>query len=588
MKTKVLLVYPEIPTTYWSFKYSLSFLNKKSSMPPLGLLTVAALMPEHYELKLLDMNVTDLTREAIENADIVFASAMLVQKDSMRKVINMCMECGTPLAAGGPYPTSSYKDIEGVDYFILNEAEITLPEFIKDYDNGTAKKIYTSDIKPDLAETPVPRFDLLENMADYGSMALQYSRGCPFNCEFCDIIEMFGRTPRTKTPGQFIEEMEHLYNTGFRGSLFIVDDNFIGNKAKVKELLREIIRWQNKNKFPFNIFTEASINLAQDDELLDLMVKAGFRYVFVGIETPDTNTLASMQKKQNLKEDILENVIKIQSRGLEVLGGFIVGFDTDPEDIFERQIRFIQEAGIPLAMIGLLTAISNTQLYRRLEAEGRILGASSGNNTHNFELNFIPKMPADKLVNGYKQIISEIYKPKNYFERCWTLISRLPKKKTLNKRIELIFIKAFFLSLFKQSFSKYGFIYLKFLLKVLFKKPSFFVPAVIQAVKGYHFFKITEEILQAEAFSTMLDVYMEHLMNEISEIMAKGNALIASKMEEYKTDLKHKTGKRYKRMNYNMQVYLNERLNKFDLYCDSIISQWKDKLSLQNKSEDNN
>ncbi len=587
MKTKVLLVYPEIPTTYWSFKYSLPFVGNKSAMPPLGLLTVASLMPENYELKLLDMNVTNLTREAVENADIVFVSAMIVQKDSLRAVIDLCRECGTPVAAGGPYPSSSYKEIEGADYFILNEAEVTLPEFLSDYENGTAKRIYTSDIKPDLEKTPAPRFDLIDNMRDYGSMALQYSRGCPFNCEFCDIIEMLGRIPRAKSPEQFVGEMEVLYNTGFRGSLFVVDDNFIGNKTKVKTLLRQIIKWQQKKKFPFNMFTEASINLAHDDELLDLMVKAGFRYVFIGIESPDVNTLALTQKKQNLKEDILENVKKIQSRGLEVLGGFIVGFDSDPEDIFDRQIGFIQEAGIPVAMIGLLTALTNTQLYRRLETEGRLLGASNGNNTHNFQVNFVTKMPVNKLINGYKRIISEIYKPKNYFERCMTLISRLPGKKTENKRIEMGYIKAFFQSLFKQGFSKYGFIYMKFLMKVLFKKPGFFVPAVVLAVKGYHFFKITEEIIQAEEFSTMLNIHMEGLMKEFADIMARGNALIASKMEEYKADLKHKTGRRYKRMNYDMQLYLNDRLNKFDSYCDSIISQWKDKLRLPEKREDN-
>jgi radical SAM superfamily enzyme YgiQ (UPF0313 family) len=587
MSIKALLVYPEIPTTYWSFKYSLPFIGNKSSMPPLGLLTIASLMPENYELKLLDMNVTGLTREAVENSDIVFVSAMIVQKDSMRSVIELCNECGVPVAAGGPYPTSSYKEIEGVDYFILNEAEVTLPEFLADYGNGIPKKLYTSDIKPDLEKTPAPRFDLISNMKDYGSMALQYSRGCPFNCEFCDIIEMLGRTQRTKSPEQFIKEMEVLYNTGFRGSLFVVDDNFIGNKSRVKELLRQIIKWQKKNKFPFNMFTEASINIAHDDELLSLMVEAGFRYVFIGIESPDVNTLALTQKKQNLREDILENVKKVQSWGLEVLGGFIVGFDSDPEDIFERQIRFIQEAGIPVAMIGILTAIVNTQLYRRLEAEGRLLGASSGNNTHNFQINFVTKMPAEKVISGYKHIISEIYNPKNYFERCLTLMSRLPNKKTLNKHFEFAYIKAFFMSLFKQSFSRYGFTYLRYLLKVLFKKPGFFVPAVVLAVKGYHFFKITEEIIQAEEFSTMLDVHLEGLMNEFAEIMAKGNALIASKMDEYKAELKYRTGRRYKRMSNDMQVYLNERLSKFDSYCDSTISQWKEKLGLQEEREDN-
>jgi radical SAM superfamily enzyme YgiQ (UPF0313 family) len=586
MTTNILLVYPEIPTTYWSFKYAIPFINKKSSMPPLGLLTVASLMPENYKLKLIDMNVSELTEQAVKDADIVFVSAMIVQKASFNQVIKFCKKCKTPVAAGGPYPSSSYSEIEGVDYFILNEAEITLPEFLKDYESGVPKKIYTSDIKPDITKTPVPRLDLIHNVNDYVFLALQYSRGCPFNCEFCDIIEMLGRVQRTKEPEQFIREMEAVYKTGFRGSLFIVDDNFIGNKAKVKALLKAIINWQTQKNFPFSLFTEASINLAQDDELLNLMVEAGFSSVFVGIETPDVNTLASTQKQQNLREDIFENIKKIETHGIEVYGGFIVGFDADPPDIFERQVDFIQKAGIPVAMIGLLTALPNTQLYRRLLSEGRLTGASKGNNTHDFEINFIPKMPKAKLMEGYKYIISEIYNPKNYFERCLTLLSRLPNKNLTNQKVNWTDFKALLLSIFKQGFSSYGIIYFKYLLKVLIKKRNLFPLAVNYAVKGYHFFKITEEILKAEEFSSMLEVHIEGLKAEIADIMQKGNDLIASKMEKYKVDLQYKTGKKYRQMSNDMQIYLTERLNKFENYCDTHIAQWKEKLHLQSKSEE--
>ncbi|MBN2401614.1 MAG: B12-binding domain-containing radical SAM protein [Spirochaetes bacterium] len=586
MQTNVLLVYPEIPTTYWSFKYAIPFIGKKSTMPPLGLITVAALIPENYSLKLVDMNVSELSEQAVKEADIVFVSAMIVQKASLLKVIELCNKCGTPVAAGGPYPTSSHKEIEGVDYFILNEAEVTLPEFIKDYENGTPNKIYTSDIKPDITKTPVPRLDLIHDVKDYVFLALQYSRGCPFNCEFCDIIEMFGRVQRTKKPEQFINEMEAVYNIGFRGSLFIVDDNFIGNKAKVKALLMAIIKWQKEKNYPFRLFTEASINLAQDDELLDSMVEAGFENVFVGIETPDVNTLALTQKTQNLREDIFENIKKIQTHGMEVYGGFIVGFDSDPSDIFERQIDFIQKAGIPVAMIGLLTALPNTQLYRRLLAEGRLTGASKGNNTHDFEINYIPKMPKKKLMEGYKRIISEIYSPKNYFERCLTLLYRLPSKKIINDKVTWIDFKALILSVLKQGFSSYGLIYFKYLLKILFKKSSLFPLAVNYAVKGYHFFRITEEIVKAEEFSSMLETHLEGLKAEIADIMHKGNTLIASKMEKYKIGLQYKTGKKYRQMSRDMQVYLTERLDKFENYCDLVTAQWKEKLHLSNKSED--
>jgi radical SAM superfamily enzyme YgiQ (UPF0313 family) len=586
MTTNVLLINPEIPTTYWSFKYAIPFVNKKSTMPPLGLLTVASLMPDNYKLKLIDMNVSKLSEEAIKDADIVFVSAMIVQKDSFKRVIELCRKCGKPIAAGGPYPSSSYNEIEGVDYFILNEAEVTLPEFIKDYESGAPKKIYTSDIKPDITKSPAPRLDLIHNVNDYVFLALQYSRGCPFNCEFCDIIEMLGRVQRTKEPEQFIREMEAVYKTGFRGSLFIVDDNFIGNKAKVKALLKAILNWQKEKNFPFSLFTEASINLAHDDELLDLMVKAGFDNVFIGIETPDVNTLASTQKQQNLREDIFENIKKIQSRGLEVFGGFIVGFDADPADIFERQIDFIQKAGIPVAMIGLLTALPNTQLYRRLLSEGRLTGVSKGNNTHDFEINFIPKMPMKKLMEGYKHIISEIYNPKNYFERCLTLLYRLPNKKILSQKVTWTDFKALILSVIKQGFSSYGILYFKYLFKILITRRSLFPLAVNYAIKGYHFFKITEEILKAEEFSSMLEVHLEGLKAEIAEIMQKGNALIASKMEEYKADLQNKTGKKYRQMSRDMQVYLTERLTKFENYCDAHIAQWKEKLHMQSKSEE--
>jgi len=493
MKKNILMIYPKIPATYWSFKHTLPFAKKKSLMPPLGLITVAALLPSDYQVKLIDLNIAPLKKKDLKNIDLIFLSAMIVQKKSFHEVINFIKEFKIPIVAGGPYPSSSFEKIDGVDFFILNEAEKTLPLFLKDYEKGCPQKSYASKEKPDITLLPPPRFDLLK-INDYSSMSLQSSRGCPFNCEFCDIIEMFGRVPRYKKPEQFVNELNTLFKVGYKGPLFIVDDNFIGNKTAAKNLLQAILSWQQKNKFPFSFFTETSINLAKSDEILDLMVKAGFNMVFIGIETTDPETLKKTQKIQNVNLDLLESVKKIQKKGLEVLGGFILGFDDEPENIFELQIDFIQKAGIPLAMIGLMMVLPHTQLYKRLQKEGRLLGESHGNNTHEMDLNFIPTRPKDELIAGYKRVLQELYNPKKYFARSLTLLKTFPKKNFISRPITKGDLSTFFRSFFKQTFSAHGFQYLKFLLQALKYNRQNFHFAVNLAVKGYHFFKITEEI----------------------------------------------------------------------------------------------
>jgi radical SAM superfamily enzyme YgiQ (UPF0313 family) len=535
MSRKILLVYPSIPTTYWSYKYALPFVRKKALLPPLGLLTVAALLPDGYELRLVDMNTSELKSADLEWADLVFLSAMLVQKQSFEKVVALCRQAGKTVVAGGPYPTTSWEKIEGVDHFVLDEAEYTLPEFLRDLESGKPGPVYRDERKPELALTPPPRFDLIDVMS-YESMPLQFSRGCPFNCEFCDIIELFGRKQRTKDPQQFLREVEELHATGFRGSLFIVDDNFVGNRLKVKELLVPLASWQREHGFPFTLSTEASITLAQDNELLDLMVAAGFYMVFIGIETPDACALARAGKSQNLREDVLTSVIKIQEKGIEVSGGFIVGFDGESEDIFERQRAFIQRSAISTAMVGLLIALPNTRLHRRLEREGRILSDSLGNNTHNFDLNFVPHMPREKLLSGYKWLLGQIYSARSYFQRSLTLIKRLPGRRapvspnqsagrcgdsppagsmetaakqasaarTIPRKIRLAEIAAFLRSLFRQSFSSYGKHYLRFLIQVVRHDISKIPRAVTLAVRGHHFVRITREMLKADAFAALI------------------------------------------------------------------------------------
>src|SRR5437667_4310888 len=428
---KVLLINPEFPDTYWSFRHALPFEGKRCAFPPLGLLTVSAMLPRSWERRLVDINVRTLKESDIEWADIVFATALLVQKDSLRKAVKRCKARGKRVVLGGPYVTTTIEDLPEADHIFLGEAETTLPQFVADLERGEAKQTYQAAERPPLSVTPVADFHLAD-LKRYSAMSVQYSRGCPFNCEFCDIIEIYGRVPRTKSNQQVLAEFDTLHQLGWRGTLFIVDDNFIGNKRNVKKLIPAIAEWRRKNGHPFSLVTEASVNLAEDDALLNSMRDAGFRRVFLGIETPVEASLKEAQKGQNTRRDLLESVKKIQNFGMEVMAGFIVGFDNDPEDIFDLQINFIRESVIPVAMVGLLTALPDTQLWRRLEREGRLLGESTGNNT-NLALNFVPKMDPARLVEGYKSIMRTIYSPREYYQRVleclgWVRHTVLPTK----------------------------------------------------------------------------------------------------------------------------------------------------------------
>src|SRR2546429_4620432 len=349
---KVLLVNPEFPDTYWSFRHALPFEGKRCAFPPLGLLTVSALLPQSWERRLVDLNVQPLKSSDIEWADMVFATAMLVQKESLRDVVRQAKALGKRVVLGGPYVTTTIEDLPEADHIFLGEAETTLPLFIEDLARGEAKRTYQAAERPPLSETPMAHFQLA-NLKRYSAMSVQYSRGCPFSCEFCDIIEIYGRVPRTKSNQQMLAEFDALYDLNWRGTVFIVDDNFIGNKKNVRLLLPELAEWQKRNGYPFMLVTEASLNLADDDELLSNMREAGFRRVFLGIETPVEESLKEAQKTQN-RGDLLESVKKIQSYGMEVMAGFIVGFDNEPIDIFERQIDFFRKSAIPLALYGLL------------------------------------------------------------------------------------------------------------------------------------------------------------------------------------------------------------------------------------------
>jgi radical SAM superfamily enzyme YgiQ (UPF0313 family) len=414
---------------------------------------------------------------------------MSIQRASAQSVIDRCKALGVKMIAGGPLFTSVPEEFNDVDYLVLNEAEITLPLFLEDLKQGQAQHVYTSPRWADITATPVPRFDLLDK-SKYASMNVQYSRGCPFDCDFCNITVLYGRAPRTKNTTQILAEFDSLYILGWRGGVFIVDDNFIGNKGKLKrEILPAIIDWMEKRKYPFTLYTEVSINLSDDEDLMNLMVKAGFDQVFVGIESPNEESLAECSKLQNRNRDLIACVKKIQRTGLEVQAGFIVGFDKDPSSIFERLISFIQESGIATAMVGLLNAPHGTKLYHRMKQEGRLVKSATGDNT-DFSINFVPKMSPEALLNGYRTILNTIYSPKHYYARVKAFLKEFPatKRKT---RLPMSHVMAAFKSMVRLGvIGRERYQYWKLFLWSLFRRPRLFPLAITLSIYGFHFRKV--------------------------------------------------------------------------------------------------
>jgi radical SAM superfamily enzyme YgiQ (UPF0313 family) len=489
----VLLIYPRFPDTFWSFRYALSFIGKKAAFPPLGLLTVAALLPEEWSRRLVDVNVNDLTDNDLSWADMVFIGAMAVQQESAKQIIARCRARGLKVIAGGPFFTAEPDEFEEVDHLVLDEAELTVPSFIEDLQNGRLKRVYRASGFCDLHRTPIPSWDLIP-MKRYASMSIQFSRGCPFNCEFCNVTALFGHRPRLKASQQVIAELDRLYDAGWRGSIFFVDDNFIGNKRYLKaELLPALIDWR-KDKKGCVFFTEASIDLADDPELLDLMVKAGFDTVFIGIESPDEACLTECHKTQNKNRDLLENVKIIHHAGLQVMGGFIVGFDNDTHSTFQRQIDFIQKSGIVTAMVGILQAPPGTRLFDRLQMENRVVSAFSGDNV-NGTTNIIPKMGLDRLLDGYRSIMKQIYSPKIFYRRVRTFFRqiRAPEfKSPLDvQRFFAIIRSGFWLGVW----GKERFQYWHLLLWTLICKPKLLSLAVTLAIYGHHYRTICEKYI---------------------------------------------------------------------------------------------
>jgi radical SAM superfamily enzyme YgiQ (UPF0313 family) len=486
----VLLIYPHFPDSFWSFKYALRFISKKASQPPLGLITVSAMLPSTWHKKLVDMNVNPLFAKDILWADFVFISAMHIQKDSVKKIIEECVKYGTKIIAGGPLFTQDHQNYPQVDHLVLNEAEITLPMFLKDLCNGRPKKVYSTHDYPDISNSPVPDYHLLERKS-YASMSIQISRGCPFSCEFCEIASLNGHKVRTKSTQQILTELEKLYELNWKGQVFIVDDNFIGNKKVIKnELLPAMKDWMKKHNYPFNFNIEASINLADDNELMQMMADTGFNSVFIGIETPDETSLNECNKVQNKNRDLIQNITNIQQAGMQVSGGFIVGFDNDSPSVFQRQVDFIQQSGIVSAMVGLLNAPKNTPLYERLENENRLTNDSTGNNT-DLSMNFIPRMNYLLLVNGYKKIIHDIYSTKPYYTRIRRLLLNYRPCFHRPAKISLIGLIAFFKSIFIIGLLNKGRRdYWKLLIWTLIMRPALVVDAITYSIYGYHYRKV--------------------------------------------------------------------------------------------------
>ncbi len=484
----VLLIYPRNPDTFWSFKHVLKFVSKKCAFPPLGLLTVAAMLPREWSLRLVDLNVDALSDEALRAADYVFMSGMIVHRESAHEIAARCAALSKIVVAGGPLFTTGYRDFPEIPHFVLGEAEGVMAELVADMERGALRALYRGNGWPSVCTTPVPRWDLVDLDA-YVTMPVQFSRGCPFDCEFCDIVVMNGRVPRTKEPAQVVRELEALRRAGWKDRVFIVDDNFIGHRKKARELLEALIEWRESVDTTMGFLTEASVNLADHPELSELMVRAGFKKVFLGIETPEAASLAECNKSQNRKRDLAEAVATLQRAGLEVMGGFIVGFDSDPRDIFARQFEFIQRAGVVTAMVGLLTALPETALYKRLAREGRILAETCGNNT-DAVLNFVTRLERDLLIRGYRDLMRRLYSPTNYYPRIRAFLRTFepggPRSRLSKADLKAFFKSLWLLGVWHRGRGRYWML----LASTLLANPRK-VPAAIElSILGYHFRKV--------------------------------------------------------------------------------------------------
>ena len=468
---RVLLIYPLFPKSFWSFEKTLALVDCKALMPPLGLITVAAILPQEWEFRLLDHNIEEINESDLDWAELVIISGMIVQKEDMLVQIAAAKQKGKLVAVGGPYATTSPQEVSEADFLVLDEGEITLPMFVEAIEKGDRSGVFRAAEKPAVTETPIPRYDLLDLTA-YDNMSVQFSRGCPFQCEFCDIIVLYGRKPRTKTPEQLLAELECIYDLGWRGAVFMVDDNFIGNKRNVKLLLKELKVWMAEKEYPFGLTTEASVDLAQDDELMKLMVECNFKKVFLGIETPDQDSLALTNKFQNTRDPLTESINKITTAGMQVMAGCIIGFDGEKAKAGDRIVQFVEQTNIPLAMFSMLQALPSTALWTRLEKEGRLVNSSANINQTTL-MNFVPTRDIEEIATEYVNAFWELYDPAAYLTRIFDYYMKLGEaKNVVSKRPSWKTIRALGLLLWKQGvIAKTRLLFWSNLIQVLIKKP---------------------------------------------------------------------------------------------------------------------
>jgi radical SAM superfamily enzyme YgiQ (UPF0313 family) len=487
---KILLIYPQYENTFWNLKKVLNLMGKKAAYPPLGLLTIASFLPEKWEKRLIDMNCEHLKDEHISGADYIMISSIVGQKKSTRKIVDRVHKLGKKIIAGGSLFTTGWKEFSDIDTIVLGEAEDIMSGLIRDIENKSLKKIYSKKSFPEIDKTPIPSWELVD-LSYYNSICIQLSRGCPFNCEFCDVVHLNGRTPRVKNKEQILAELDSLYNIGWRAGVFFVDDNFIGNKILLKDkLLPAIAAWQKERKYPFTFSTQASINISDDKELMDLMIGAGFSTVFIGIETTDPEGLKECGKHHNRNRDILASVKTMQNAGFEVNAGFILGFDSDKITVFENQIDFIQKSGIIGAMVGLLNVSPKSRLHKRLKKEDRLIDSnrSKDQGSELNELNFIPKMKVETLLDGYDKVLTSIYSPQFYFARIRTFLREFRPKKLRASKISLYHLRGLFSSLWflgiKESGRHY---YWSLLFWSLFRRPGLLPYAIGLPLGLLHF-----------------------------------------------------------------------------------------------------
>jgi len=541
-KIKILPIYPKSPPSFWSFNKSLEIIGEKAVMPPTGLATVMAMFPrKNFSIMpVIDLNVEPLDEKKIKKADLIATSSMLIHQKSHDEIIKVAHKHNKKVIAGGPFPTDYPELNKKADYLVTGEAELTLPSFIEDFLKNKSKRIYspknikpknksilTKSGRPDLNYTPIPRWDLFKDLSAYDSIGIQFSRGCPFDCEFCNITSLYGKEPRTKNPQQMIAELNAIRKTDYKGGIFIVDDNLIGNINNLRKLLPELIKWQKNNNYPYTLMTEASMNLAwpENTKILNDLVEAGFTKVFLGIESVDSDMINNMNKKQNLRMSPKKAVKIIQTAGIEVMGGFIIGTDGEKPDVFKKLFKFIQETGIIFPMVGLLTIIQGTKLHNRLEKEKRLKSKRiSISNTHTFSLDFKPKLKKpfteEKLIKGYKELLEKLFKAKNYYARCRTSSKQVGPHKSSKVAIlrGLGILKNFTK---QQLFGGYDKETWRYLIETLIKNPKNFSEALTQAVKFQHLKSITKDSIKAYSYKEKVEIWYENFKKKSKIIISK-------------------------------------------------------------------